>query len=134
MRLDLLLRELEADSAAITFPDLAPLAHQLQQPQSLARRAPVDLRLCFAIAELGAAANHGPSHLGRNRLTAMVQCDRPQQRRSDFIRQQAGRSVAEYRRVERSAIVGRIERGPTAVRLEIDRIAWLTKAATSAIA
>ena len=124
MRLDLLLRELQAGSAAITFPELAPLAHQLQQAESLARRAAVDLRLGLPVAELGAAANSGPCHLRRNRLTPMVQRDRPEQRRSDFIRQQAGRSLAEHRRVERCATVGCIKRGPAAVRLKIDRIAW----------
>jgi len=112
------------ESAAIKLPDLAPLADQLQQAKSLAGGAAVDLRLCLAIAQLGTAANPGPGHLGRNRLTAVVQRDRPQQRRSNFIRQQAGRSLAEHRRVERSATVGRIERGPAAMRLEIDRIAW----------
>jgi hypothetical protein len=96
MRLDFLLRELQADSAAITLPDLTPLADQLQQAKSLAGRAAVDLRLCFVIAELGTAANPGPGHLGRNGLTAMVQRDRPQQRRSNFIRQQAGRSLTEH--------------------------------------
>ena len=124
MRLDLLLRELQAGSAAITFPELAPLAHQLQQAESLARRAAVDLRLGLPVAELGAAANSGACHLRRNRLTPMVQRDRPEQRRSDFIRQQAGRSFAEHRRVERCATVGCIKGGPAAVRLKIDRIAW----------
>ena len=33
--LDLLLRDLQADSTAIMFPDLTPLAHQLQQAESL---------------------------------------------------------------------------------------------------
>src|SRR5215207_574531 len=123
MTLDLLLRELEADSSAITFPELAPLAYQLQQAESLARRAAVNLRLGLPIAELGAAANPGPCDVCRNCLPPMVQCDRPEQRRSDFVRQQAGRALAEHRRVERRTTVRCIKGGPAPVRLKIDRIA-----------
>src|SRR3954447_24393638 len=86
MTLDLLLRDLQADAATVTFPDLAPLTHQLEQHEGLARRAGVDLLLRFVVAELGAAANPGPYYLRRQHLTTMVQGDRPQQRWSNLIR------------------------------------------------
>src|SRR4029453_6314370 len=98
MTLDLLLWELQAGSAAIAFPELAPLAYQLQQAEGLARLAAVNLRLGLPVTELGAAANPGSCHLCRNCLPPMVQRDGPEQRRSDLVRQQAGRAFADHRR------------------------------------
>jgi hypothetical protein len=71
--LDLLLRDLQAHSAAITFSDLAPLAHQLEQHQNLAGPTAIDLSLRLSIAQLSPAANLGSRHLRRHRLTAMVE-------------------------------------------------------------
>src|SRR5215211_3368714 len=108
MALNLLLRDLQADTATIAFSELAPLAHELEQDERLARPAGVNLLLGLGVAELGPAAHLGPYHLRRQRLTAMVQGDRPQQRGPDFIRKQAGRTFAEHRRMERSSAVGGI--------------------------
>jgi hypothetical protein len=121
--LDLLLRDLQAHSATIAFSELAPLAHQLQQSQRLPWQASVHLGLGLVVAELRPTPHERPRHVGRHRLAAVVERDRPQQRRPYLIRQQAGGTFAQYRRVQRSPAVGRVERRAPAVCLHVDRIA-----------
>ena len=83
--LNLLLRNLQAHSAAIAFSDLAPLSDQLQQSQGLPRQASVHLGLSLAVAELRPAPHEGPRHIRRHGLAAVVERDRPQQCRPYLI-------------------------------------------------
>ena len=51
----------------------------------------------------------------------VVEVDRPQQRRPHLVGQQARRALGQHRRVQRDPVLGRVQRLPAAVRLDVDR-------------
>ena len=72
-RVDLLLRDLQTDPAAVPLALLPPRPDLLEQGQRLARRAAVDLGLRLLVGELLPAADPGPGDLGVGHLALGVE-------------------------------------------------------------
>ena len=83
--------------------------------------AGVGLRLHGRVVQLRAAADPRPPELHAHRLAVGVQVDGPERGGPELAGQQAGRALAEHRRVQRRPAVGAVERLPAAAGLGVQR-------------
>ena len=120
---DLLFGNLQARPAPVRLALLPPRPDQRQQSEGLPRRPAVDLGLRVDITELVTTAYEGALDLRSGHLAAGIQLDGPQQRRPNLVGKQAGRVLAEHRRVQLGAVVGCVQGHAATVRLEVDRVA-----------
>ncbi len=120
-----LVRDRQVDAAAFEFALLAQLADLAQQLQRLRRRTGIEILLYAGVVELRARL-HQRALAGDVRAFARsVDLDRPEQRRPHLVGQQRRGALGKLRRVQRRALVRRVERLAALARLDVDRVAGL---------
>ncbi len=109
-RLNLLRRNRQVDGTARQPPLDEQGTYFGQQRDRFVEGSGRDIRLYGWIAELGPAAYDGALHADRRRRTVGVEIDRPHDRWTRLIGQQAGGALGQDRRVQRHATVRQIHR------------------------
>jgi hypothetical protein len=122
---DLLVGNRQIHTAAFELALLAELADLAEQLQRLRRRTGVEVLLHPGVVELRARLHQRAfaDHFGA--FAGGVDGDRPQQRGPYGVRQQRRGALGQLRRVQRRALVRRVQRLAAPARLEVDRVTGL---------
>ena len=118
---DLLLRGRQVDGVALPGEGLAVGADHPEQLEHRPGGPVVKSALDGGVVQPRPGPHQGPAHVDRRELTPGVQVQPPQQGRAHLVGEQAGRALAEHRRMQRDPFVRGVQRDPAPGQLGVER-------------